>query len=149
MSISETNAEREELITQVLSARALSEIASAEQALSRWLEQHPEDVGLEDAFEQLSLLRDCAEWLAENPTEAEMAESTRRVRAQVYRAQTLGEIASARESVNEWQRTYPSNDRLKTEALFLDMLEDALTDGTQDGSAIQAIQEQAKTPAHV
>lgn len=147
MSISETNPEREELITQVLSARTLPEIASAEQSLRHWLEQHPEDVGLEDAFEQLSMLQDCAEWLAENPAEAERVESARRVSAQVYRAQTLGEIAPARGALDRWRRDHPDDDRLNTEALFLDLLEEALTDVERKDD--HATSERAKTPAHV
>lgn len=49
---------REELLTRVLSARTLTEIDAAEQALTKYLDTHPEDAGLLDGYEQLAMLRD-------------------------------------------------------------------------------------------
>ena len=51
---------RHRLTVQVLGARTLAEIYTATQALSDWIADHPEDEGMSDAFEQLSLMQDIA-----------------------------------------------------------------------------------------
>lgn len=52
---------REELMTQILRARTLSEVAQATQALTCWMQDYPEDQGMRDGFEHLSLRQDIAE----------------------------------------------------------------------------------------
>ena len=51
---------RECLIDQVLGATTLDEITSARQALRDWIKAYPEEDGLRDGFEQLSLMEDAA-----------------------------------------------------------------------------------------
>ena len=51
---------RERLLDLVLGAVALDEIAAAQQALRDWIEAYPEEEGLRDGFEQLSLMEDAA-----------------------------------------------------------------------------------------
>ncbi len=58
---SDTEIARELLTEQVLDATTLAEIHAARQALREWIKAHPEDEGMGDAFEQLSLLQDIAE----------------------------------------------------------------------------------------
>lgn len=60
MSISDTDLARERLLTQVLSARTLPQIAAAAEALSRWLEKYPDETGLEDGFGQLAMMEEAA-----------------------------------------------------------------------------------------
>lgn len=51
-----------ELVTQkVLSARSLPDVREARQVLRDWIKSHPEDEGMRDGFEQLSLMQDIAE----------------------------------------------------------------------------------------
>ncbi len=52
--------ERQQLIVQVLTATTLPEITTATTALKHWVEEHPDDLGIIDGFEQLSLMEDCA-----------------------------------------------------------------------------------------
>ncbi len=52
---------REAVTKKVLSARALPDILEAQQALRAWIKAHPEDEGMRDGFEQLSLMQDIAE----------------------------------------------------------------------------------------
>ena len=52
---------RQQLIRQVRGARSLAEIGDATQALHRWLAQHPDDLGIVDGFEALSMMQECAE----------------------------------------------------------------------------------------
>ena len=54
------NPERERVLDQVLDARTLPEIADATQKLRDWLHRNPEDTGIREAFEGLSLMRDIA-----------------------------------------------------------------------------------------
>ena len=51
-----------ELVTRkVLSARSLPDVREAQQVLRDWIKAHPEDEGMRDGFEQLSLMQDIAE----------------------------------------------------------------------------------------
>ena len=45
----------------VLSARALPDVLKAQQVLRAWIKEHPEDEGMRDGFEQLSLMQDIVE----------------------------------------------------------------------------------------
>ena len=53
--------ERQYIIDLVLDARTLPEIENAWQELRQWLRLHPEDVGIQEGFESLSLMRDIAQ----------------------------------------------------------------------------------------
>ena len=55
------NPEREHVLKQVLDARTLPEIDAAVQTLHAWVRRNPDDVGIVEAFEGLSLMRDIAE----------------------------------------------------------------------------------------
>lgn len=55
------NPERERILDQALDARTLPEIATATQELREWVRQNPADVGIREAFEGLSLMRNIAE----------------------------------------------------------------------------------------
>lgn len=52
--------DRERLTYQVLDATTLEEIVAARLSLRAWIKVHPEEEGMSDAFEQLSLLEDIA-----------------------------------------------------------------------------------------
>jgi hypothetical protein len=53
--------ERQRILDLVLDARTLAEIDMATQQLRIWLRLHPEDTGMHEGFEGLSLMRDIAE----------------------------------------------------------------------------------------
>jgi hypothetical protein len=50
--------QRELVIEKVLDATTLPEINDARRALREWLTAHPDEVGMRDGFEQLSLMED-------------------------------------------------------------------------------------------
>ena len=52
---------RQYVLNQVLYARTLTEITVSEHFLREWLQQNPNDTGMREAFEGLSLMRDIAE----------------------------------------------------------------------------------------
>jgi hypothetical protein len=54
------DAERETLLDQIVEARTLTEIAAAKEALHAWLQKHPDEPGMADAFEVLSHREDFA-----------------------------------------------------------------------------------------
>ena len=53
--------ERQRVVDLVLDARTLPEIEYASQELRQWLCLHPEDAGIREGFESLSLMRDIAQ----------------------------------------------------------------------------------------
>jgi hypothetical protein len=65
-----SNPERSLLIAQVLGATTLAEIEEATKALQKWVADHPDDLGIVDGFEQLALMRICAEEKANQPSTA-------------------------------------------------------------------------------
>jgi len=52
---------REAVTKLVLRARVLPDVLKAQQVLRAWIKAHPEDEGMRDGFEQLSLMQDIAE----------------------------------------------------------------------------------------
>ena len=64
--------ERERILDQALDARTLPENAVATRELRGWIQQNPDDIGIREAFEGLSLMHDIAE-----EQEAECAHSRR------------------------------------------------------------------------
>lgn len=60
MSNSELDARRERLLDQVFAARTLPQIDLAKQSLRTWLREHPDELGMADAFEALSHFEDYA-----------------------------------------------------------------------------------------
>ncbi len=52
--------DRERLTNLVLDATTLTEIHLAQRLLRDWIKAHPEEEGMRDAFEELSLLEDIA-----------------------------------------------------------------------------------------
>ena len=65
----DVDAARERVTKKVLSARSLPDIRKAQKMLRDWIKAHPEDEGMRDGFEQLSLMQDIAE--EENFTRSE------------------------------------------------------------------------------
>ena len=51
----QTEMTREQVIAQALTARTPTEISTAKQSLSAWLDRYPEDTSIEDVFEVLAL----------------------------------------------------------------------------------------------
>jgi hypothetical protein len=49
---------RDELIDLILTARTDDELAAAEDAADRWMAEHPDDLGIVLAMEQLAMIRD-------------------------------------------------------------------------------------------
>ncbi len=53
--------ERNRIAHQALRARTLSEISTATRELNRWVDNHPDDWGIRDAYEVLENMREAAE----------------------------------------------------------------------------------------
>lgn len=52
--------ERQRILIQALDATTLCEIDVATRELKQWVRDHPDDLGIVDSFEQLSLMEDTA-----------------------------------------------------------------------------------------
>lgn len=61
MNTADINQARERVINQVLDATTLPEVEAARSILREWMASHPEEQGMRDGFEQLSLMQDIAE----------------------------------------------------------------------------------------
>ncbi len=55
--------ERERILDQALKARTFSEIATATCEMDQWVEDHPDDLGILDAYEVLANMQEIAEFL--------------------------------------------------------------------------------------
>ena len=61
MKTAEQEQRRERLISMILSAKTLPEIAQTKQMLQDWLAAHPNDLGITDGFDHLAMSRSLAE----------------------------------------------------------------------------------------
>ncbi len=57
--------EREHILDQALKARTFSEIATATREMDQWVEDHPDDLGILDAYEVLANMQEIAEFQQE------------------------------------------------------------------------------------
>lgn len=134
MSASETDTAREELITLVLGARSLPQIEWAERELRQWLLDHPQEQGMRDGFEQLSHMRDFAEWLEANPEEAKAVRARDHARDLVYDARTTAEAAAAREALCQCVRDFPDDD-MASDFHFLALWEESIAFMEREGAS--------------
>jgi len=56
---------RERILDQALKARTFSEIATATREMDQWVEDHPDDLGILDAYEVLANMQEIAEFQQE------------------------------------------------------------------------------------
>jgi len=94
------NPEREHLTRQILSADTLPEVHAAQAALRLWRERYPEDWGILDAGEQLSLIEDALLEDDSPPGQSPSWTEWQRLEYQVIGARTLPEITAARPALH-------------------------------------------------
>lgn len=56
--LKEVKTERQQVIEQVLDAATLEEVEAAISSLDGWMEAHPDDMGMEDGYEQLAIMKE-------------------------------------------------------------------------------------------
>lgn len=112
---------RERLNRQVLSARGLPDVLAAKEALRQWMQDHPDDQGMREGFEQLFLLQEIAEWKLANPKEwqAQQEEEQRAIaalepeRGQMLRnarqTRTLVQLDRAERDLFQWAADHPED----------------------------------------
>ena len=114
------NPQREGLTRQILSATTLPEVHAAQEVLRRWREQHPEDWGILDAGEQLSLIEDALLEDDSPPGQSPSWTEWQRLEYQVIGARSLPEIAAVRPALHHWVEHHPGQpDAALLEMLFL------------------------------
>lgn len=122
------NPERERLTRQILSAITLPEVLAAKAALRRWREQYPEDWGILDAGEELSVLEDALLEDDSLPGQSPSWTEWQRLEYQVIGARSLPEIAVARPALRRWVEYHPGEtdaDLLEMLFLLLDVVEES------------------------
>lgn len=117
---------RAALIQQIRNPETLSEVRAALSALRRWRQQYPQDWGILDAGEELSLLEDAL--LEDDAPLGQLFRSERdRLNYQAMGAQTLPEVYAARHALSEWVESHPEkaqDDLMQGLFLLLDVVEE-------------------------
>jgi hypothetical protein len=121
---------RATLIRQIRSADTFSDVHAAQVALRVWRKRYPEDWGILDAGEQLSLIHDALLEDDSPPGQSPSWTEWQRLEYQAMGARTLPEITAARHSLRQWQE-YPAEpekeELVETLLLLLDFVEESLT----------------------
>ena len=115
------------LIQQINCADTLAEVHAAQDALRLWRHQHPEDLGIWDAGEELSLLEDALLEDDSPPGKSPSWTVWQQLEYEVMGAQTLPAIAAARHALHQWAERHPGEtapDLLESLFFLLDVVED-------------------------
>ena len=121
------NPQREVLVRQILRARTLPEVHAAQTALRAWRVRYPDDWGILDAGEQVSLIQDALLEDDSLPGKSPSWTEWQRLEYEVMGARTLPAIAAARQALHQWAERHPGETKPDyLEALFflLDVVED-------------------------
>ncbi len=119
---------RVRLIRQIRNVETLAEVRAAQSALDQWCQEHPQDLGILDAGEELSLLADALLEDDSPPGQSPSWTEWQRLEYQVIGARSLPEIAAARPALRHWVEHHPGQpdaDLLETLFLLLDVVEES------------------------
>lgn len=93
---------REPLIHQILRADTLPEVHAAQAALRQWRQRYPDDSGIVDGGEQLSLMEDALMEDDSLPGQSPSWTEWQKLEYRVMGARTLPEISAARCALSDW-----------------------------------------------
>ena len=119
---------RVHLIRQIRNVETLAEVRAAQTALRQWCQEHPQDQGILDAGEELSLLVDALLEDDSPPGQSPSWTEWQRLEYQVIGARSLPEIAVARPALRRWVEDHPGQpdaDLMETLFLLLDVVEES------------------------
>ena len=122
--------QREVLIRQALRARTLPEVHAAQTALRQWHVRYPDDWGILDAGEQLSLMEDALLEDDSPPGKSPSWTEWQQLEYEVIGARSLPEIRQARHALRQWMEQHPNEvkpDLLEMLFLLLDVVEEEQT----------------------
>ena len=112
---------RDRLNRRVLSARGLPDALAAKEALRQWMQDHPDDQGMRDGFEQLFLIQEIEEWKLANPEEWQAQQEAERQavatlepeRGRMLRGARLARISAhldrAEREIFQWIADHPED----------------------------------------
>ena len=112
------NPARAALIQQISRVRSLAEVHAAQLALRVWRQQHPEDWGILDAGEELSLLEDAYLEDDSPPGQSPAWTEWQRLEYAVMGARTVSAITAARRDLKQWVQQHPE----EVQAEYLEMM---------------------------
>ncbi len=124
-----TDPARDVLIRQILRACTLPEVHAAQAALRQWRQRYPEDWGILDGGEELSLMEDALLEDDSPPGQSPSWTEWQRLEYRVMDARTLPEITEARRALNDWRENHPDEPLpsiFDTLILLLDVVEEQL-----------------------
>jgi len=118
---------RDALILQILRAKTLPEVHAAQAALRQWRQRYPNDWGILDGGEELSLMEDALMEDDSPPGQSPSWTVWQKLEYLVMGARTLPEIRAARCALSNWLKD-PSEEiesgYLDTLFLLLDVVEE-------------------------
>lgn len=123
---------RASLVRQIRSVDTLPEVRAAQSALRQWCHQYPQDQGILDAGEELSLIEDALLEDDSPPGQSPSWTEWQRLEYQVIGARTLPQIAAARPALRQWVENHPGQpdaDLLEMLFLLLDVVEESQSGG--------------------
>lgn len=122
---------RDVLIRQILRAKTLPEVHAAQAALRQWRQRYPDDSGIVDGGEELSLMEDALMEDDSPPGQSPSWTEWQRLEYLVMGSRTLPEISAARSALSDWLEA-PSEEiergYLDTLFLLLDVVEEQILD---------------------
>jgi len=112
------NPARAALIQQISRVKSLAEVHAAQTALRAWRQQHPEDWGILDAGEELSLLEDAYLEEASPDYQRPVRSEWQQLETRIIDARTVPAITAARRDLKRWIQQHPA----EAQAEYLDVL---------------------------
>jgi hypothetical protein len=131
------NPARAALIQQTSRVSSLAEVHAAQTALRVWRQQHPEDWGILDAGEELSLLEDAYLEDDSPPGQSPSWTEWQRLEYAVMGARTVPAIISARRDLKQWVQQRPeevSSEYLDALFMLMEVVEEQVGESNTSAS---------------
>jgi hypothetical protein len=129
---------RAALIQQISRVSSLVEVHAAQAALRAWRQQHPEDWGILDAGEELSLLEDAYLEEASPAYQHPVRSEWQQLETRIIDARTVPAITAARRDLRQWVQQHPaevSSGYLDTLFMLLEVVEDQVSESLPPSQA--------------
>ena len=100
---------RQQVLTQALAARTPEQLATATCELNAWVAEHPDDLGIQWAYEQMALVK-AAFLETSSLTPSDSGAQEQALAALALAARTPFEIEHAKQALDDWLRKASEED---------------------------------------
>lgn len=100
---------RQQVLTLALAARNSEQLAAATCELDAWVAEHPDDTGIQRAYEQMALVKE-ALLETSSPNQEDTATEQEALAALALAAQTPAEVECAKQALDDWLRRASEDD---------------------------------------